>query len=223
MGFESEAEMKSVAKTVFSNGFTDGPTTVLEEFSYGGGRTDLVLAKESDAYRQHRQEVLGIEAAIDHDSYLRTFLLLNNRKDVSKQYFYGVGAIDRKTKSKALDWLIDNGFINELPGGKIQTAHNLRRHITRSYAIELKLKKWKQAVKQAFRCKSFTDYQFVVIDEDSIIPAIDNIDVFEKFDIGLVSLNEDCEYFVHHEPKRQDPYSPFRKWKLNETTIWGHV
>lgn len=220
MGFDSEADMKVVAKEVLDSSFTGGPTTTIEEFSYGAGRADLVLAKESDAYRQHRLNVLGINSAIDHDAYLRTFLLLHNRKEISKDYFYKVGALDKRTKTEALDWLTNSGFIEELPGNKIRTAPHLRRHITRSYSIELKLENWRKAVKQAFRGKSFSDYQFVAIDDENIIRAIDNIDIFEKYHIGLISINTDHGYFVHHAPERQTPYSPLNKWKLNETTIW---
>lgn len=221
MGFESESKMKTVAKNVLDNSFTGGPTKVIDEFSYGAGRTDLVLTKESETYRDHRLNVLNINNAIERDSHLRTFLLLHSRNEISKDYFYGLGAMDKRKKKSALKWLISNGFVEELSDGKIRTAPHLRRHITRSYSIELKLKNWKKAIKQAFRSKSFSDYQYVALDDEYVIRAIDNIDAFEEYEVGLVSIDQEEEqYFVHYDPDRQTPYSPLNMWRLNETTMW---
>jgi hypothetical protein len=221
MGFESEVKMKTVAMDVLDSSFTGGPTRVIDEFAYGAGRTDLVLAKESVSYRDHRLDALGIDTAIEQDSHLRAFLLLHSREEISKDYFYRLGAMDERKKKSALKWLISNGFVEELSDGKIRTAPHLRRHITSSYSIELKLENWKKAVKQAFRSKSFSDYQYVALDDEYVIRAIDNIDVFEEYGIGLISIDQD-QYFVHYEPDRQTPYSPLNKWRLNETTIWEH-
>jgi len=221
MGFKSESEMKQVALDVLGSDLTGGPTTVVDEFSYGAGRADLVLAKESRAYRGHRLEDLGIDSAIDNDAYLRAFLLLHSRDEISKDYFYRLGALDKSTKKDALDWLIANGFVEECSDGKIRTAPHLRRHITRSYSIELKLSKWQKALKQAFRAKSFSDYQYVALADESIIRAIDNLDAFEKYSIGLIALRDDHDYVVHHNPERDQPYSPINKWRLNERTMWG--
>lgn len=221
MGFESEAEMKTVARNVLDSRFTGGPTKVIEEFSYGAGRTDLVLAKESESYRGHRLNVLGIDTAIERDSHLRAFLLLHSRDEISKDYFFRLGAMDERKKRTALKWLITNGFVEELADDRIRTAPHLRRHVTRSYSIELKLKNWQKAVKQAFRSKSFSDYQYVALGDEYILRAIDNIDVFKEYGIGLVSIDRDDEqYVVHYEPDRETPYSPLNKWRLNETTMW---
>ncbi len=221
MGFESETQMKMVARNVLDSSFTGGPTNVIEEFSYGAGRTDLVLTKESETYREHRLDVLGINTAIEQDSHLRAFLLLHSRDEISKDYFFRLGAMDERKKRSALKWLITNGFVEELEDDRIRTAPHLRRHITRSYSIELKLKNWQKAVKQAFRSKSFSDYQYVALDDDYILRAIDNIDVFKDYGVGLISIDQGSEqYVVHYDPDRETPYSPLNKWRLNETTMW---
>jgi len=224
MGFDSEEKMKSVASDVLDSSLTGGPTKVIDEFSYGAGRTDIVLVRESETYRNHRLNALEIATPIERDSHLRAFLLLHSRDEVSKDYFYRLGAMSERRKKKALEWLISNGFVEEFSDEKIRTAPHLRRHITRSYSIELKLKNWKKAVKQAFRSKSFSDYQYVALDDENIIRAINNIDVFKEYEVGLVSIDQEEEqYFVHYDPDRQSPYSPLNKWRLNETTIWDEV
>ncbi len=219
MSFDSEAEMKEVALETLEDGFTDGETVILDEFSYANGRADIVLAKASEEYLKRRIDVLGISSSIEENTYLQVFLQLHGRGAVTKDHFFTIGATSENKKQEALDWLIESGFVKELDDGKIRTAPYLRRHVTTSYSIELKLGKWKQALKQAIRGKSFADYQFVALDEDNIIRAIENIDEFKKHDVGLMEINSDGEYFVHYKPEKESPYSPMNKWRLNETTI----
>src|ERR1035437_6309606 len=48
-------------------------------------------------------------------------------------------------------------------------------------SFELKLKNWKQAAKQAFRYKSFSNITYVEIDIGSANAAINNIDLFKRY------------------------------------------
>lgn len=219
MGFESEREMKKVALEALSDGFDDGPTVILDEFPYANGRADIVLAKASEEYLKQRVDILGISSSIQENTHLQVFLQLHGRGPITKEHFYTVGATERRKKEEALNWLIESGFVEELKNGKVRTAPYLRRHITTSYSIELKLGKWRQALEQAIRGKAFADYQFVALDEENILRAINNIDTFKENGVGLMEIKPDGEYFVHCEPEKESPYSPMNKWRLNETTI----
>ena len=219
MGFDSEREMKEVALKTLSSGFTEGRTYILDEFAYANGRSDIVLANASDEYLSQRIDVLGISSNISDDSYLQTFLHLHSRsKPVSREHFFSIGAIDERKKRKALNWLTENGFVVEV-GDKIRTAPHLRRHITGSYSIELKLDKWKKALEQAIRGKSFAEYQMVALPSENILRAIEHEDEFHKHEVGLMELDPSGEYHIHVEPQRQNPYSPMNKWRLNEQSI----
>lgn len=82
---------------------------------------------------------------------------------------------------------------------------------TVSYIIsfELKLKNWKQAIKQAFRYRNFSNDSIVILDEYVIELALSNLDYFEKYNIGLGSFNNKCELKIHFYPTPSKPFSRF--------------
>lgn len=219
MVFDTESDMRDVAQDTLREAFNEPDAKMFEEFTYGSGRADYVLARVSDAYLSRRLDDLGIETAIDSDRILQAFLLLHNRETISKEYYYEMGALDRRSKSKALDWLINHGFAKEVDGTHIRTTPHLRRHVTTAYSVELKLSKWKKALRQAFRGKGFSEYQCVVMDAEYVGRALENRHRFEEHGIGLMSLTKDGEYEIHLSPERNNPYSLINRWRLNERTI----
>lgn len=223
MGFDTESDMRDVAQDTLQEAFNEPDAKMFEEFTYGSGRADYVLTRVSNAYLSRRLDKLGIKTAIDSDRILQSFLLLHNRDTISKDYYYEMGALDRKSKIKSLNWLIKHGFAKEIDDSHIRTTPHLRRHVTTAYSIELKLNKWKKALRQAFRGKGFSEYQCVVMDAEYVNRALENRHHFEEHGIGLMSLTEDGEYEMHLSPERNNPYSLINKWRLNERTIMdGH-
>lgn len=219
MGFDSETEMKEVALESISRDFANDDSILLEEFTYGHGRADIVLANPSTAYLNHRINDLNISSALENKTQLQVFLQLHGRGPITREHFHTIGAMDRRTKTTEVRELIDKGFIEEVSDGKIQTAHDLRRHVTTSYSIELKLSKWQKALEQAIRGKSFSQYQFVALDDENVLRAVENLEVFKEYGVGLMEISDDGEIYVHNEPDREKPYSPLNKWRLNERTI----
>jgi len=220
MGFESEKDLRKTSRPILEQEFGTDNTRVVPEFSYSAGRTDLVLTSVSDAYLHRRTRELGIEIPITNKDYLKTFLQLHNRGEITKDYFFELGAADQSYKKKALDWLIESGFVIE-SGKKVKTAPYLRRHITQTFAVELKLSKWRNALKQAVRGKSFAEYRYVVLDADHVGPALDNKQMFRDRNIGLISIDTDGNYMEHIEAKKVEPFSPLHTWILNEETLVG--
>jgi hypothetical protein len=223
MGFDTESDMREVAQDTLREAFKEPDAKMFEEFAYGSGRADYVLARLSDAYLSRRLDHLGIKTAIDSDRILQAFLLLHNRETISKEYYYEMGALDRQSKTKALNWLTNHGFAKEIDDSYIRTTPHLRRHVTTAYSIELKLSKWKKALRQAFRGKGFSEYQCVVMDAEYVDRALENRHRFEEHGIGLMSLTEDGEYEMHLHPERNNPYSLINKWRLNERTIMDEL
>jgi hypothetical protein len=89
--------------------------------------------------------------------------------------------------------------------------------------IELKLNNWRSALEQAYRSKSYSEYQFVALPESSIIPAQENEEDFISNNIGLIEVYDDGDYYIHLHPDKEKPYSATNKWRLNERTlVEGH-
>ena len=86
--------------------------------------------------------------------------------------------------------------------------NNNKNNICRliSYAFEMKLKNWKRALSQAFRYKAFVEYSYVILDENHINPALENIDMFKKSNIGLIGISDKSEVFSYYEPRSEKPY-----------------
>lgn len=218
MRFESESEMKSVAKDSLGNVFDQNALEVVPEFDYGPGRTDLVLVNVSDAYWGRRIDRLKLTEPIRKKTHLQTFLQLHGRGEITEEYFDEIGALSQRHKRNALNWLVSSGFVDR-NGNKIKTANNLRKHITTAIGVELKLRKWKDALKQAHRGRSFADYRYVALDEDHIEAALENLNMFRESNVGLISINEDGGCTKHFEPNRINPYSNLNRWKLNEVSL----
>ena len=82
-------------------------------------------------------------------------------------------------------------------------------------SIELKLKNWKRALKQAFKYRSFSNESFVVMDEASIKFVSKKLDLFIKSNIGLASFNKNIEFKIHYYPKKSTPFSNMFAKKIN--------
>lgn len=76
-------------------------------------------------------------------------------------------------------------------------------------SFELKLKNWKQALKQAFRYRNFSNDSIVILDEDVIQLALNNMDFFKKYNIGLGSFNKNKELKIYYYPSPSKPFSNF--------------
>ncbi len=83
-------------------------------------------------------------------------------------------------------------------------------------SFELKLKNWKKAAKQAFRYKSFSNISYVVICSKSASAALNNIEIFEKYNIGLAKFDSNSDFEILHKPELGIPYSDSLNQKLVE-------
>ncbi len=87
--------------------------------------------------------------------------------------------------------------------------------VLNSVAVELKLHNWKRALSQAFRYHTFANSSFVIIDAVYIHRAINNIELFRKYNIGLASFGTDSSLSVYYMPK---PSQPFNHTYINRIT-----
>ena len=84
-------------------------------------------------------------------------------------------------------------------------------------SFELKLKNWQKAAKQAFRYKSFSNISYVVLASKNVNAALNNIALFQKYNIGLAKFNTDSNFEILYKPESSIPYSENLNLKLVET------
>jgi len=215
--YQTEANMADIVRKEL-NFYFGGDTEITSEFRYGSGRTDLVFSRTSEKYLAKRAKALGKLIPIEKRDYLRMFLQIRDRKRISEDKFYEVGARQPRYKKKALSWLLENNFVMN-KGNKIKTAPDLRRHITESHAVELKIKDWRTALEQAYGGRAYTNAQYVALAEENIDPVLENLDEFKRYNIGVVAVRKNVGCEVIHDPEKSSPFSPIHTWRLNERTL----
>lgn len=81
-------------------------------------------------------------------------------------------------------------------------------------SFELKLKDWKRAAKQAFRYKSFSNISYVVLSTRSVNAAINNLELFERYNIGLAKFDNESDFEILYKPESNKPFSDILNQKL---------
>ena len=106
--------------------------------------------------------------------------------------------------------------IPDLVIANLDQSDNSRKRM-RSFAFEMKLRNWKRALTQAYRYKSFSDYSYVMLDNSNIQPALKNIELFRRSNIGLLGIDGSGAIKTYHKPLLAKPYekSLFRLLKDN--------
>ncbi|MNY35700.1 hypothetical protein D3C86_1701280 [compost metagenome] len=107
--------------------------------------------------------------------------------------------------TKSLIKLLERGYLIEQEG-YYSISNDYELPFRNNYAIEAKLKDWKRALKQAYRYRWFAEYSFVVLDSYHSRAALKNLDVFEKYNVGLASISTDGILHRHFNPKRKTPF-----------------
>jgi len=219
MVFDSEKQLHEfVLKRVnkdFKIIFTKIGLQSYREVPYAAGVTDLVVYNISDKYFFKRMKELKLKKGIVKDSYLQIYLLLKRKDSWTVTDLVREAKLSRSSVLKIINWLNENGFI-ERKKEFIKISYSFRRHVTNSCAFEFKLYNWKEALKQAFGAKSFSNIQFVILDDDYVKPALRNRSLFQKYNIGLASALPDARIKKHYIPHKSIPYSDFSAWKFNE-------
>lgn len=73
--------------------------------------------------------------------------------------------------------------------------------------IELKLKNWKRALAQAYKYKSFSDISYVCMDESNVSSVLNHLDMFEKYNIGLITISKSKKVKIVYKPNATEPYA----------------
>ncbi len=72
--------------------------------------------------------------------------------------------------------------------------------------IELKLKNWKRALAQAYKYKFFSDISYVCMDESNIDSVMKHLDMFKKYNIGLITISKTKKINIVFKPVATEPY-----------------
>lgn len=223
MVFDSEEELKDIAieriykdlKILFN---TNKNIFRFEEVPYVSGITDLVIANVSSRYIERRIKDLQLKKSILRNKYLRLYIIIRQAGKLKIQHLAKQTGNNPSVYIQGIKWLTEYGYLQK-DGEYLKVTKNFRRHITKTYAFEFKISNWQKALKQAFGAKSYSNIQFVILDDDYIKPALDNRHLFERYNIGLISARPESKFKIYFWPETSKPYSNLGEWRFNEYSL----
>lgn len=74
--------------------------------------------------------------------------------------------------------------------------------------MEFKLRDWRRALRQAFRHRNYVNEAYVVLDGAHAAAAVEHMDLFEKANVGLATVDRTEKVRVWHVPEPALPFSP---------------
>ena len=216
MAFQSENNLVSCFKDKLNSVFSLlSEPIVLEEVKLGFGIADLVISDRIDDQLKVEDDFL---TSVD----ISIYRVIEKRKKVTLDLISDQTKCNKGQLVKSLNKLIRRALIQQVDvyfilSSKYELAYS------ESIAIEAKLKNWKRALMQAYRYKWFADYSYVVLDHAHVKPALQNIELFKKYNIGLISISSDGFYMRHNTPRKEKPIDKRMQILLSETVLLNEI
>ena len=88
-----------------------------------------------------------------------------------------------------------------------------RRWRNRCYLFWVKTNKLARSSNASFRYRSFSDYSYVVLPEETAIKALEHLEMFIRYGIGLISFSNTI-WDVKYSPLKQKPFSDNMREKV---------
>lgn len=182
---------------------------LVEEFNSQNGIADLVIG----TYRAYlSRSTIRKTINLNWISPLTNF---ETGSIIDLAGFMTIYRVSRKTASKRLQEYAEAGFLQPLEQDKYKILKKYKLITDTVISIEAKLKNWQRALQQAHRYKRFSHNSYVLLDDSKSRPALKNIALFKKYNIGLMTMNHDG-YIVHHVPTRQEAKKTHAYLRVNE-------
>ncbi|MEQ8954231.1 MAG: hypothetical protein RL120_08870 [Gammaproteobacteria bacterium] len=208
--FKTEFELVKFFETTAVSSLTLDSTGIVTEFSVSSGIADIVF------YELRKDWERSIPLSGISNKWAYTLKALPYRKSFSTSEFTEITGVTRRTALNVLQNFSEKGWCDySKPNEAWVKIRQPTPIANKFYAIEAKLKDWKRALYQATRYKLYAQESWVLMDHDSINPAIDNIDEFKLNNIGLCSVSSTGSIEVHHVPTASKTISPQYYWEAN--------
>ncbi|MDP2649838.1 MAG: hypothetical protein Q8P10_03255 [bacterium] len=154
---------------------------------------------------------------LDHFDILLLDLIIRKKRIDIDTIFNITRSSKTKIKNSLLK-LIKEEFVS-IDSNLYKQNKPYRSVLTQTVAIEAKLYSWKKALNQAYRYKWFSEHSFVFLPEENIGPAMKNIEMFKKLEVGLASVGKNS-IDVIYASSPSDPVCPTMSSFLNEYVLY---
>jgi hypothetical protein len=185
---------------------------VLNEFDCSDGIADIVIGtytKVSPA--RLRQIPIRLDWA--QEIHRISDLPIINYESISRIY-----GTSNTVSKKLVAELYSNNYLIKVDDNNFKFRIKYKNTVQFVVAIEAKLKKWNRAIAQAYRYKKFSDLTYVLIDRNFCKPAIENRQVFFKYNIGLIAMDS-CGYEIMINPLHLNKKRATSVSRINEAVV----
>lgn len=196
--------------SVFDQEATTDQYTIGEEFRSQYGIPDLLFYNFDNSVVDTRMQN-QLEPVLSKE-IIKTLLLIQGKKKITLSYLQENLPFNKEViKNKVVKYLLHNNYLNRSLNN--YEAYWVGSNVYKScmnnmFAIEAKISNWRRGFYQAYRYKWFSHYSFLALHNSFIIPALNNLKLFEQYNIGLMSIDtNERDIKVFYKPKQEKPYS----------------
>lgn len=177
-----------------------------DEVNVGNGIADIVVSFFNE--RDGRKNTLELDE-------ISIMYLFNRYKKLSLEDIGTKSGIPSKNIAASIKKLIEEDYIS-INNDEFTLAKEYVLMFEKTISIEAKLKKWRRALIQAYRYKSFSDFSYVCLPEEESRKAIENIEDFVLRNVGLMTIDDWGTVHVIFGPAEERPLNPKKNMLLNE-------
>jgi hypothetical protein len=210
MKFQNEIELVHVLKASLKNLYPLKYVEFYEEVSLGYGIADLVISYMSSL----EDKISHFPITLTYND-IAVYYLIRNYQEIGLESIIESTKASKKSIANSLMKLETCSYI-KLHDGVYSLKNPYEVSCKMNFAIEAKLKDWKRALKQAYRYKWFAEYSYVVLDAHYAKPALKNLELFKKYNVGLASISIQGVIERHFNPIKQEPIDPKMKMLFSE-------
>ncbi len=210
MKFETEIELVNVLIKTLKASYSRETFEIFEEVSLGYGIADIVLSSLVKPRKKLSQSKSSLNICD-----INIYNLISKERSILFNTIVDTTKCSKKVILESLEKLIENKYV-KYEETKFFINKDYELTFKNNFAVEAKLKDWKKAIKQAYRYKWFAEYSYVVLDSYYSNPAIKNINLFEKYNIGLATITTEGVLTRHFNPKRERPFDPKMQMLFSE-------
>lgn len=162
--------------------------TVIDEADVSHLSPDLVIGTQSDFLPREEQ---GFPA-------ITNWSQLALARSVWSAPGHSLDGASLRSAGRSVRPLIENGVMRKV-GDKLEVAELPERPFGEIIAIELKMKDWRKAIRQAARYQSFADLSYIAMPETAVRDEV--LNAAEMLGVGVLALAPGrCELIADAEP-----------------------
>lgn len=183
----SEKSMIPILRASYANlSVTSKGMLPLEEFSAGTGIADLVLfdAGKNGLSKRSKKNI----PAITNIKELEIINIIGEKQPLSEDVISKRIGKSKEYTLRILKELLDKNVLRHNSKGYSSKLRLTDNTVSKTVAIEAKVKDWKSGLRQAHRYKEFADYSYLAIYKRHSKSSIDRIELFKQLGIGLLVI-----------------------------------